>query len=54
METDVFHRCAVEPSVQAALQDKFQDIAYGQLPHSSVVLNSLFQKFIAASNALRK
>ena len=54
METDVFHRCASEPAVQNALQDKFQDIAYGQLPHSSVVLNSLFQKFITMTAGQRK
>lgn len=54
METEVFHRYASEPSVQNALQDKFQDIAYGQMPHSSVVLNSLFQRFISPSGAARK
>ncbi|GJE95505.1 hypothetical protein PsYK624_116900 [Phanerochaete sordida] len=54
METEVFHRFASEPSVQSALQDKFQDIAYGQMPQSSVVLNSLFQRFILPSGAARK
>ena len=54
METEVFHRFASEPSVQSALHDKFQDIAYGQMPQSSVVLNSLFQRFILPSGAARK
>ncbi|EKM54427.1 uncharacterized protein PHACADRAFT_185353 [Phanerochaete carnosa HHB-10118-sp] len=54
METEVFHRYASEPSVQSALQEKFQDIAYGQMPHSSVVLSSLFQRFIPPSAIARK
>ena len=49
METEIFYRHASNPVVQAAMSEKFQDIAYGQLPHSSVVLDSLFKKFAATS-----
>ncbi|KAF7792335.1 hypothetical protein EIP86_003371 [Pleurotus ostreatoroseus] len=45
MEAGVFFRHCTEPTVQAAMSETFQDIAYGQLPHSSVVLDSLFKKF---------
>ncbi|KIP08393.1 hypothetical protein PHLGIDRAFT_117263 [Phlebiopsis gigantea 11061_1 CR5-6] len=55
METEVFHRYASEVSVQTALSEKFQEIAYGQLPHSSMVLSSLFKKFVGApGGAARK
>ena len=55
METEVFHRYASEVSVQSALSEKFQEIAYGQLPHSSMVLSSLFKKFVGGpGGAIRK
>ncbi|KAF7792333.1 hypothetical protein EIP86_003369 [Pleurotus ostreatoroseus] len=45
MEAGVFFQHCTEPTIQAAMSETFQDIAYGQLPHSSVVLDSLFKKF---------
>lgn len=51
MQTDVFHRYSSDAGVQAAMAEKFKDIAYGQLPHSSVVLNSLFMRFIGAPSS---
>lgn len=48
METEVFYRYSSERVVQIAMSEVFQDIAYGQLPHSSVVLDSIFKKFAAA------
>jgi hypothetical protein len=54
METEVFHRSSSDPFVQGALQEKCQEIAYGLLPHSSVVLSSLFKTFISAASGTRK
>ena len=45
METEVFSCHCSEPAVQAAMSETFQDIAQGRLPHSSLVLDSLFKKF---------
>ncbi|KAI0694327.1 hypothetical protein BC835DRAFT_1349846 [Cytidiella melzeri] len=46
METNVFYKYSCEAVVQAAMSETFQDIARGQLPHSSVVLSSLFNRFV--------
>lgn len=50
METNAFYKYSNETVVQAAMSQSFQDIAHGQLPHSSVVLSSLFKRFVVASH----
>ena len=53
MQTEIFYRHSTEPAVQAAMSETFEDIAYGLLPHSSVVLDSLFKKFASSIQAAR-
>ena len=51
MQTNVFYKYSSEATVQAAMSETLQEIAYGQLPHSSMVLSSLFKRFVAAARA---
>ncbi|KAI0093021.1 hypothetical protein BDY19DRAFT_902841 [Irpex rosettiformis] len=44
METNIFYRYSSEATVQTAMSQAFQDIAHGQLPHSSIILSSLFKR----------
>lgn len=53
MQTNVFYRYSSEVTVQTAMSETFQEIAYGQLPHSSIVLSSLFRRFVSAAQPQR-
>lgn len=46
METNIFSRYSTEEVVQSAMSQAFEDIAHGRLPHSSIVLSSLFKRFV--------
>ena len=49
MQTNVFYRYSTEATLQSALSETFQEIAYRQMPHSSIVLSSLFKRFVSAA-----
>ena len=51
METNIFSRYSTEEVVQSAMSQAFEDIAYGQLPHSSIVLSSLFKRFVGPTHS---
>ncbi len=48
-ETEFFYSHSSDSVVQSRMSEIFQEIAYGQLPHSSVVLDALFKRFVAAT-----
>ncbi|KAI0342154.1 hypothetical protein BDW22DRAFT_1429642 [Trametopsis cervina] len=44
MQTNVFYKHSCEAMVQKEMSETFQEIALGRLPHSSIVLSSLFNR----------